>query len=338
MYRDYTYIVTGCTGYVGSVFTKRLLESGCRVVGFARNEKKANMVFGESQPQFVFGDVTNYEDVQRLFDTVQGQCVVIHTVAKVSIGESSAEQLYSVTVDGTKNVLRASIEHGVKKFIHISSTEALPKGVELKDDLSNYIPQPENVRKGYARTKSMADKLVLDAVKNNGLDASILHFACVLGAGDYGVGHMSQLFIDYVTGKLPASIKGGYNCFDINDVALVLPQIVMSAKKGESYIFAGRNPVQINDILDVIAKKEGLKSLVTLPIWLAYVGAPFLCFWAKITKQRPLYTATALAALKEKTDFSIKKVEEEFGYNPRPLVQTVSEHVDFLKSQGKVYK
>ena len=41
MFRDYTYIVTGCTGHVGNVLTKKLLAEGCRVVGFARSPKKS---------------------------------------------------------------------------------------------------------------------------------------------------------------------------------------------------------------------------------------------------------------------------------------------------------
>ncbi len=334
MYKDYTYIVTGCTGFVGNVLTKKLLNDGCNVIGFARSEKKANVIFKELKPQFIFGDISNREDVERLFQNADENTVVIHTVAKVSIGESALDTLYTVTVDGTKNVVDACVNKKVKKLLHISSTEAIPKDIEIKEDLSNYIPEPEKVRKGYPRTKSIADKLVLDAVKNNSLNASILLLACVLGAGDYGVGHMSQLFIDYMTGKLPASINGGYNTFDIRDVADVLPAIVENSKKGESYIFA-RNTDRINDLLDVISEKQGIKKLVTLPMWLAYVGLPFLSLGCKIAKKRPLYTSQALASLKG-GEFPISKAVKEFGYTPRTLKETVCDHVDFLLNEGLV--
>ncbi len=335
MYRDFTYIVTGCTGYVGNVFTKKLMSDGCRVIGFARNPKKAERIFGDNMPEMIYGDISNKSDVDRLFDDADEKFVVIHTVAKVSIGEASQSELLDVTVKGTENVVSACVNHKIKKLIHISSTEAIPKNIELDENLSNYVPDPEHTKKGYAKAKSMADKIVLDAVKNNSLDASILMFASVLGAGDYGKSHMSQLFIDYIEGHLPASINGGYNDFDIRDVANVLPAIVEKSKKGECYIFANK-PSKINDSLDVIAKKFNLKKLTTMPLWLAYAGLPFLQLWAKICKKRPLYTSAALSTLGEKADFSIEKAKREFGYNPRPLEETVSDHVDFLVAEGMV--
>ena len=170
MNRGVTYIVTGCTGYVGNVLTKKLLAENCRVIGFARSHQKAEQVFKEQKPAFVFGDIANRADVERLFEG-EGPFVVIHTVAKVTIGEGSKKELYDVTVKGTRNVTDACCAHGAKKLLHISSTEALPRGLRLKEDLSNYIPCPKRARKGYARAKSEADAIVLNAVK----ELSLIH-------------------------------------------------------------------------------------------------------------------------------------------------------------------
>lgn len=202
MDRGVTYIVTGCTGYVGNVLTKKLLAENCRVVGFARSHQKAEQVFKEQKPAFVFGDIANRADVERLFEG-EGPFVVIHTVAKVTIGEGSKKELYDVTVKGTRNVTDACCAHGAIKLLHISSTERCRSGLRLKEDLSNYIPCPKRARKGYARAKSEADAIVLNAVKERGLNASLLLLAGVLGPGDYSNSHMSQMFIDYIEGRLP---------------------------------------------------------------------------------------------------------------------------------------
>ncbi len=330
----YDFIVTGCTGYVGNVFTKKLLDEGYSVVGFARSEKKAKRVFGERLPALVLGDVSKQEDVFRLFEHADEHTVVIHTVAKVSIGESSKEELESVTVRGTQNVVNACLEKKVKKLLHVSSTEAIPSTWKLDEELTGYLPDPAHTKKGYAQAKSKADKIVYDATQK-GLDGSFIMLASVLGPGDYGVGHMSQLFKDYIEGRLPASISAGYNDFDIRDVADVLPAIVEKSKKAECYIFANQ-PNMVNDDLAVISQKLGLKKLVSLPLWLAYVGLPFLWLWAKLRGKRPLYTAAALSSLGEKADFPLTKVRREFGYSPRPLAQTVSDQIDFMIAEGLV--
>lgn len=331
MNKDITYIVTGCTGYVGNVLTKKLLAEGCRVVGLARSREKAARVFYDVAPEIVYGDITNRADVESLFGG-DGPFIVIHTVAKVTIGEGSAKELYDVTVKGTQNVVDACCRFGAQKLLHISSTEALPRRRECR---INYVPDPKKARKGYARAKSEADAVVIDAVKTRGLDACLLLLAGVLGPGDYSNSHMTQMFIDYIEGRLPASINGGYNDFDIRDVADVLPAIVEKAKSGESYIFANK-PDKINDMLAMISKKTGRKMLPTLPIWIAYVGLPFLSLAAKMRKKRPLYTAAALASLREDADFPIEKAVREFGYSPRPLEKTVSDHIDFLAENGLV--
>lgn len=334
MDKSWTYIVTGCTGYVGNVITKKLMELGCRVVGLARSPEKFERVFFENQPEVVYADIRDKEALRALFSH-KGPTVVIHTVAYVSIGEGNPQELLDVTVGGTQNMLELSQEYGVSKFLHISSSEAIPHGLKLKPDMSNYIPTPENARKGYNRAKSMADVAVLKAVYETGLNASLLLLAGVLGPGDFSNTHMTQVMVDYINGNLPASVDGGYNDFDIRDVADVFEAIVDNTRPGESYIFANK-PDKINEVLNYVAEVTGRKPLPTLPIWIAYVGLPFLFLWSKLTGKRPLYTSASLASLQADTDFPLTKSTEQFGYCPRPLRETVHDHVAFLIENGMV--
>ena len=247
MRKDLTYIVTGCTGYVGNVITKKLLDEGCNVIGLARDKEKVKRVFKEKTPTIIYGDIRNKKDLEKLF-IGNGPFVIFHTVAYVSIGEGDMKELYDVTVGGTENMIEVSLNYNIYKFFHISSTEAIPHNLKLNPDMSNYIPNPSLTRKGYNRAKSTADVKVLESVKNHNLPASLILLAGVLGPGDYSNTHMTQVMIDFINKKLPASINGGYNDFDIRDVADVLPSIIENAKVGESYLFANK-PDKINEVL-----------------------------------------------------------------------------------------
>jgi dihydroflavonol-4-reductase len=331
--KDLVYIVTGCTGYVGNVFTKKLMENGCRVVGLARNEEKVKSVFGDNAPEIVYGDIRDKEAVEKLFK-VEGKKVVIHTVAYVSIG-NDYDRLYDITVRGTENVVEAAVKSDTVKFLQISSTEAIDHKLVLDKELKGYKPDPALVKSAYGKVKAIADRIVLSAVENHGLNASIIMLASVLGPGDYSNSHMTQMIISYAKGKLPASVKGGYNEFDVRDMANVLDAIVEKSKKGENYLFANKKS-EINEILGYVSEVTGGKKLPALPIWVAYLGVPFVGLWCKITKKRPLYTATALGSITANSEFPIDKVVEEFGYSPRPLRETVIDHVEFLKEIGKI--
>ena len=334
MNRDITYIVTGCTGYVGNVLTKKLLAEGCRVRGFARSREKFAKVFEDAAPEVVFGDIADAGDVEKLFEG-DAPFAVVHTVAKVSIGEGSTDELNSATVTGTRNVVEACLRHGAKKLLHISSTEAFPRGYFPDENLTDYVPDPAKARTAYAKSKSEADRIVLNAVKEHGLDASILMLAGVLGPGDYSNSHMTQMFIEFIEDRLPASVNAGYNDFDIRDFADVLPAVFERAKRGESYIFA-HQPDKINDCLNVICGMTGRKMIPTLPLWVAYVGLPFLYIASKLSGKRPLYTGAALSSIRERSDFPIGKSVREFGYSPRPLEETVRDHINFLAEHGMV--
>lgn len=328
-----TYIVTGCTGYVGNVLTKRLLAEGATVIGMARSREKVARVFGDTPPRIVYGDVRAPADIEALFQG-DGPFTVLHTAAYVTIGEGSEEELLAVTYGGTVNVVEACLAHGAR-LLHISSTEALPEGLKLAPDLSNYVPDPEKARGGYCRAKSMADRCVLDAVRERGLTASLLMIAGVLGPGDYSKTHMTQVICDLIEGRLPASIDGGYNDFDIRDMAAVLPAVLKGAESGETYLFANR-PDKINEVLSAVAAHTGRKVPPTLPLWVAYAALPFLWLGARLARKRPLYTRAALASLSADASFPIDKVQAAFGYSPRPLDVTVRDHVDFLVREGFV--
>lgn len=319
-----TYIVTGCTGFVGNVLTKKLQREGARVIGLARSERKVRRVFGDGAPEIVYGDVTDAGAIEALF-CGDAPFTVLHTAAVVSIGEADSACLHGVTVGGTRAVVDACLAHGAK-LLQISSTEAM--GGVFGEDVP-YVPDPARCDTDYARAKAEADAIVLHAVKQDGLDASILLLSSVLGPGDYSHSHMTQMMIDFIEGRLPASVDAGYNDFDIRDVADVLPAIVEKSKKGESYLFAN-HPDKINDILSVISSITERKLPPTLPLWVAYVGLPFLYIGNKIQKKRPLYTSASLATLRADTNFPIGKAQKEFGYSPRPLEETVRDHVEFL--------
>ena len=146
------YIITGITGYVGNVFAKTLMDKGLNVVGLARDENKVNRVFKDKKPTIIYGDIKNIDDIEKLFIDDTKEYVIIHTVAYVTIGEGDKKELFDVTVGGTKNMLDASLHHKVKKFLHISSTEAIPHGIKLDKYLKNYNPSVTN-KKGYSLAK-----------------------------------------------------------------------------------------------------------------------------------------------------------------------------------------
>lgn len=326
----YKYIVTGATGYVGNVIVKKLLDYNLDVVGIDINTDNLDAIFKGYKVDIINGDIRYKEDIKKLF-IGDKPFVIFNAAALISIGEVKFDELVETNVNGTLNMLEEAYDHNTYRFFQISSSEAIEEGIKLNNDLSNYVPRPNKIRKGYNRSKSMADKLVFDYIEK-GLNASILIISGVLGPGDYRISHMSQMFIDYYNELLPASIKGGYNDFDIRDMMDVLDNIILDSKN-ETYLFANR-PDTIDEMLVMISEKYNVKRIKTLPMFLAYIGLPFLYLKSVFKKERPLYTLSSLKSLVQDVDYDISKVTKEFNYHPRDLKDTVIDHMEFYINEN----
>jgi len=133
---DKNILVTGGAGFIGSNLSEVLLEKGNKVVcldNFATG-KRANIAHFLSNPMFTLieGDIRNLNDCK---GAVEGVDYVLHQAALGSVPRSIKDPITSndVNVSGFLNMLVASRDAGVKRFIYAASSstygdsESLPK-------------------------------------------------------------------------------------------------------------------------------------------------------------------------------------------------------------------
>ncbi|MDX6413061.1 MAG: hypothetical protein QOH23_471, partial [Gaiellaceae bacterium] len=111
-------LVTGATGFVGRHVVAALRADGREVRALVRDARKADTAA-------VVGDVT---DPLGLRAAVAGCDTVIHLVA---IRQGRPEQFQRVMVEGTRNLLAAAKEAGVKRFVHMSALGTSPQTKDL---------------------------------------------------------------------------------------------------------------------------------------------------------------------------------------------------------------
>jgi len=141
-------LVAGGAGFIGSHIVDRLMEEGMEVTvldnfysGVLENIKRWKK---NRRLHLVRGDVCGFELVRK---AVAGVDAVFNDAAVVSVPRSMEDPILAneVNVGGTLNLLKASVEEGVKRFIQASSasvygnTRALPiKEGSLVDPISPY--------------------------------------------------------------------------------------------------------------------------------------------------------------------------------------------------------
>lgn len=124
------FLVTGGTGSFGKTVTEYLLSSehASEIRVFSRDEAKQDLMrskyMNESRVKFYIGDVRDYESVKSAMNGVEH---VFHAAAlkQVPSCEFFPMQAVQTNVEGSDNVLRASIECGVRRVVCLSTDKAV---------------------------------------------------------------------------------------------------------------------------------------------------------------------------------------------------------------------
>ncbi|MGI6199188.1 MAG: NAD-dependent epimerase/dehydratase family protein [Christensenellales bacterium] len=323
------YVVTGACGHLGSTIVRMLQRAGESVYGLVLPGEPAQ---DQAKIHYVRGDVRDIDTLRPLFADAEGEeIIVIHTAGIIDISEQVTDLMYAVNVGGTKNILKLCQQVGVRRLVYVSSVHAIPE----KDHLSVLSEvqrfSPDWVVGGYAKTKAEATQAVLDAVAQ-GLDAVVVHPSGILGPYDNSGNHLVQMVKDYLTGKLPACVKGGYDFVDVRDVAYGCLTAAERGKTGECYILSNRH-YEVRDVLRIARTVCGGRRLPVLPMWMAKAAAPLLGWISRRRRQRPLYTKYSLYTLSSNDRFSHDKATLELGYRPRDLCQTIRDTAAWLRQQ-----
>lgn len=326
------YIVTGASGHLGNTIIRILKRTGKTVRGLILPSEKK-----EDSPlvSYIRGDITKKDSLEALFaDTQEKEIIVIHTAGVVDISDQLSDTLYDVNVNGTKNIIDLCMEYRVRRLVYVSSVHAIPEKDHLQVLKETDTFSPEEVTGGYAKTKAEATRIVLDSVKE-GLDAVVVHPSGILGPYDKSGNHLVQMVSDYVEGRLPACVNGGYDFVDVRDVAMGCLSAAEKGKAGDCYILSNRH-YEIKDLLKMIKSINGGKTLFTLPMWSAKAAAPMISWYAKCRKRRPLYTKYSLYTLASNDRFSHDKATIELNYKPRDMYRTLADTIVWMRRSSSL--
>jgi len=176
--------VLGSNGFIGRRLVARLVEAGVPVTAVVRRLHSLPPVLTDGARSGAVRLVrASLEDEAALAEAVRGAKCVVHLATG---GGDSWEAVERAMVQGTRRLAEAALAAKVERFVYVSSTAALYLGhdcgaPELGDDVEP-DPKPE-ARPLYARGKIAAEAAVMELVRAQGLPATIVRPAVVMGPG-----------------------------------------------------------------------------------------------------------------------------------------------------------
>lgn len=329
------FLITGATGHLGNTIIRMLLQRKERVRALVLPSDNTMALEGLSVELFT-GNVCDKASLEAFFKTEDNtRSIVIHTAGIVSIASRIDPKIFQVNVEGTRNITDMCVEKKVHRLIYISSVHAIPENKEGETVCETDHFDPEAVIGAYAKTKAIASQYVLDQVRTKDLDAVIVQPSGIVGPQDYGNAHMTQMVNDYVSGKLTACVRGGYDFVDVRDVAQGVLSAVDKGHKGECYILSNKY-ISVPQLFDMLHRITGRRKVRTvLPLWFAKMTAPLAEIYYRLRRKPPLFTSYSLYTLFSNSNMSHTRADRELAYTTRDMYKTLSDTVDWQSKHKK---
>jgi dihydroflavonol-4-reductase len=325
-------LVTGATGCVGANVVAALLARGYDVRAMRRSTSSLDAL-DDLNPELVIGDIL---DSPSLVAACQSCTLVFHVAAVSDYWRTSAQRIYRVNVEGTRNVLAAALEAGVERLVYTSSIGALgvpPQGHLLDESAAFNLPPH---RFSYGHSKYLAEQAVREAIAH-GLDAVIVNPTGVIGARD----------INFIGGSMLREVRrglswfappGGLNWVDAETVGLGHVLAAERGRTGERYILGGDNVSHRTAIATVAEVVDGRRPLITLPRPVMGIVAVLTDGFNALWPGTPLFSGEQARLSGAEIYCDCSKAQQELGLPHIPFRVAVERAYAWYREQGTLWE
>jgi UDP-glucose 4-epimerase len=258
------YVVTGGAGFIGSAVVRTLLAQGAgtvRVVDNFLTGRESNLSDIRSRVELDQSDIRDYN---ALAAAIRGADIVFHLAAIPSVPRSIQDPApsHQVNIDGTFNVLRASVEAKVERVVYAASSSAYGD-TEVLPKVESMPPRPQSP---YAVQKLAGEYYSSVFHSCFGLETVALRFFNVYGerqdpSSPYS-GVLSLFFKALIERRSPTIFGDGEQTRDftyVEDVAALCWKAASApGVAGKMYNAGNGHRYSLNSVWDLLQKIEGV--------------------------------------------------------------------------------
>lgn len=294
-----TALVTGASGFIGH----RLLRPGDRAL----------MREAGSIPNAVVGDLLDFESLAAACNGIE---TVFHCAGYAHAFASSDPDLHwRINFEGTRNLLKAAGEAGVKCFVFLSSVKAMAEpGDQCVDE-----DWPGEPLTPYGKAKRAAEEAVLEAGAKYSMHVVNLRLAMVYGRG--GRGNLERMARGIRAGWFPPLPETGNkrSLVHVDDVVATMRLVADSpAANGRTYIVADSRAYSGREIYNAIRAVLRAPTLSwSVPAGLLRAGGALGDVLGAVLRRPLPMNSEAVDRLLGSACYSPARIERELGWRAR---------------------
>ncbi|XP_047214470.1 putative short-chain dehydrogenase/reductase family 42E member 2 [Girardinichthys multiradiatus] len=341
-------LVTGGGGYFGFRLAKDLASEGMTVILLDVNKPPWDIPDGAI---FFQNDIRDYSSLHKVCEGVD---CIFHTASYGMSGPEQLrkEQVESVNVGGTSNVINVCKERGIPRLVYTSTTNVVFAGKPIVDgDEASvpYVPSDLHIDH-YSRTKAVAERMVLSANGSSVKGGGTLQTCVLRPCGIYGPEerrHLHRVMMN-VERRLFSFRFGDpaarMNWVHVDNLVLAhklaaeaLTKTKSCVASGQAYFINDGISVNLFEWLTPLFEKLGYsRPSINLPVSLVYSAAILVEYLhmilSPVIKVPLLFTSSEIRNITVSHTFKIDKARGELGYSPK--LYSLADSVEhYLKSR-----
>lgn len=330
-----TVLITGGTGFLGVHLSRHLLKQKYKVILLDTAPLTAKDL--ENKVIVEIEDIRNKKNINEIFKRTKPDFVV-HAAAALPI-HNNEKYIFSVNVDGTKNILDASLKNKVKKLTFISTTAMYG----IPDDLPERETSALHPIGFYGESKAAGEKLCMQYFKK-GLGINIIRPKTFLGPERLGV---FTIWFEAIFNHKPVFILGNgnnlYQLLEVQDLCSLIEKTLLTKIKGEIFNAGTDKFGSWREDLSTLIKHAKSKSRI--------IGLPVIPSQVALTILEKIHLSPIVAwhykTFPVNSYVSIEKARSRLGFKPTKsnkeiLIESYDWYKkhrrEFLGKEGKTHR
>ncbi|MGN6561783.1 MAG: NAD-dependent epimerase/dehydratase family protein [Thermomicrobiales bacterium] len=317
--------LTGGTGFVGAQVLRALLDAGYQVRALVHQHPERLPALAGCTP--VCGDLAAPGALAR---AMAGCRYLVHVAALYSFAPRDRARIWETNVQGCRGLLEAARLAGIERAVVTSSSSAVGPAVAGRPATEADRVIHHDDLSAYHGAKIAEEQAALAAQ----LPVVLVLPTAPVGSGDWKPTPTGRIVLDFLRGRMVASVNGGMNVVAVEDVARAHILALEQGRPGERYLIGGEN-LSFDELWRRLAAVSGRRApALHLPhglvLSLAW-GDELRC---RLLGATPVIPLEGARMARHYMYASSAKAERELGYQPSPVTEALVRAVAWYRDHG----
>ena len=268
-------LVTGASGFIGRALCRHLLQHGWSVRAAIRSASSAGTIPSGAETVRItsVGAETDWAEA------LGGADAVVHLAARVHVMHESSPDppgaFRTVNTEGTRRLAAMAAEAGVRRLVYMSSIKV--NGEQTTGDSFTEFDVPNPVDE-YGMSKWLAEQVLWDSARENGLEIVVVRPPLVYGPGAPGNFNRLLRFIRFGMPLPLGSVKNQRSFMYVENLCDAIRECLQHpAAAGRTFLLSDGEDISTPELIRLLSRYLGRRSrLLPFPPVLLEAGASLL--------------------------------------------------------------